>query len=48
MPGSSSWMPYAPQGVKRFDDDDDDDDDLRYNNIANHRFGYKFPRSRLF
>ena len=24
MPGSSSWMPYAPQGVKRFDDDDDD------------------------
>jgi hypothetical protein len=29
MPGSSSWMPYAPQGVKGFDDDDDDDDDLR-------------------
>ena len=27
MPGSSSWMPYAPQGVKGFDDDDDDDDD---------------------
>jgi len=26
MPGSSSWMPYAPQGVKEFDDDDDDDD----------------------
>jgi len=26
MPGSSSWMPYAPQGVKGFDDDDDDDD----------------------
>jgi len=25
MPGSSSWMPYAPQGVKGFDDDDDDD-----------------------
>jgi len=22
MPGSSSWMPYAPQGVKGFDDDD--------------------------
>ena len=22
MPGSSSWMPYAPQGVKRFDDDE--------------------------
>jgi len=31
MPGSSSWMPYAPQGVKDlmiwYDDDDDDDDD---------------------
>ena len=25
MPGSPSWMPYAPQGVKGFDDDDDDD-----------------------
>jgi len=24
MPGSSSWMPYAPQGVKGTDDDDDD------------------------
>jgi len=23
MPGSSSWMPYAPQGVKGFDDDDE-------------------------
>jgi len=23
MPGSSSWMLYAPQGVKEFDDDDD-------------------------
>jgi hypothetical protein len=23
MPGSSLWMPYAPQGVKGFDDDDD-------------------------
>jgi len=22
MPGSSSWMPYAPQGVKGFDDDE--------------------------
>jgi len=20
MPGNSSWMPYAPQGVKGFDD----------------------------
>ena len=28
MPGSSSWMPYAPQGVKGLDDDDDDDNDL--------------------
>jgi hypothetical protein len=27
MPGSSSWMPYAPQGVKGLDDDDDDDND---------------------
>ena len=24
MPGSSSWVLYAPQGVKGFDDDDDD------------------------
>jgi hypothetical protein len=22
MPGNSSWMPYAPQGVKGLDDDD--------------------------
>jgi hypothetical protein len=22
MPGSSSWVPYAPQGVKGFADDD--------------------------
>jgi len=27
MPGNSSWMPHAPQGVKGFDDDDDDDDE---------------------
>ena len=27
MPGSFSWMPYSPQGVKELDDDDDDDDD---------------------
>jgi hypothetical protein len=27
MPGSPSWMLYAPQGVKGFDDDDVDDDD---------------------
>jgi hypothetical protein len=26
MPGSSSWMPCAAQGVEGFDDDDDDDD----------------------
>ena len=25
MPGNPSWMPYAAQGVKGFDDDDDDD-----------------------
>jgi hypothetical protein len=25
MPGSSSWMPCAPQGVKGLDNDDDDD-----------------------
>ena len=24
MSGGFSWMPYAPQGVKGFDDDDDD------------------------
>jgi hypothetical protein len=24
MPGSSSWMPYAPQGVKGLDDYDDE------------------------
>ena len=24
MPESSSWMPYARQGVKGLDDDDDD------------------------
>jgi len=23
MPGSSSWMPYAPQEVKGIDDEDD-------------------------
>ena len=27
MSGSSSWMSYAAEGVKGFDDDDDDDDD---------------------
>jgi hypothetical protein len=28
MPGSSSWVPYTPQGVKGLDDDDNDDDDV--------------------
>jgi len=28
MPGNSSWMPYAAQGVKGFDDDDDDNGDV--------------------
>jgi hypothetical protein len=23
MPGSSSWMPYAPQGVKGLDDEEE-------------------------
>ena len=27
MPGNSSWMPYAPQGVTGLDDDDNDNDD---------------------
>jgi hypothetical protein len=27
MPGNSSWLPYAPQGVAGLDDDDDDSDD---------------------
>jgi hypothetical protein len=31
MPGSSSWMQYAPQGVKGFDDDDDDDSTVNFN-----------------
>jgi len=34
MPGRSSWMPYAPQRVKGFDDDVDDDDDSEEH--ANH------------
>jgi hypothetical protein len=25
--GTSSWMPYAPQGLKGIDDNDDDEDD---------------------
>jgi hypothetical protein len=34
--GSSSWMPYAPQGVKGLHDDDDDDDcreNVQYKNF---------------
>ena len=30
---NSSWMPYAPQGVKGFDDDDDDDDETLRRNL---------------
>ena len=44
MLGSTSWMPYAPQGVKGFDDDDDDDDtkiSLRVNNPL--LFRVQFP-----
>ena len=46
MLGSTSWVPYAPQGVKGFDDDDDDDDDdtkisLRVNNPL--LFRVQFP-----
>jgi len=36
MPGRSSWMPYAPQGLKGFDDDDDDDDDDIVEKIKTH------------
>jgi hypothetical protein len=32
MPGSSSWIPYALQGVKGLNDDDDDDDDVNMSN----------------
>jgi len=35
MPGSSSWMPYAPQGVKGFDDETRDISDkmLLWSNV---------------
>jgi len=33
MPGNSSWMPHAPQGVKGFDDDDDDDENNSARNM---------------
>jgi len=40
MPGSSSWMPFATQGVKGFDnDDDDDDDDAIVAQSENYPFG---------
>jgi len=26
IPGNSSWMSYAPQGIKGLHNDDDDDD----------------------
>ena len=42
MPVDSSWMPYAPQGVKGFyDDDDDDDDDICH---LIHQLGYSISR----
>jgi len=34
MPGNSSWMPYAPQGVKGFYDDDEDDDEIKMNEMS--------------
>jgi len=39
MPGSSSWMPYAPQGVKGLDDYDDGDDDPNMFRNDNGIFG---------
>jgi len=36
MAGGSSWMPYAPQGVKGFDDDDDDDGSIQPKRTARH------------
>jgi len=30
MPGSSSWMPYAPHGIKGLDDYDDDDEAVQF------------------
>jgi hypothetical protein len=33
--GSSSWIPYAPQGVKETDYDNDDDD-AQLNNLKNN------------
>ena len=40
MPVDSSWMPYAPQGVKGFYDDDDDDDICH----LIHQLGYSISR----
>ena len=36
MPGSSSWMHYAPQGTNGLDDDDDDDDDDEAEQCVGH------------
>jgi len=41
MAGSSSWMPYASQGVKRFDDDDDDDNKRRICEIIIQYYGWR-------
>ena len=41
MPGSSSWMSYAPQGVKGLDDDDYDDDDDDDDCYTNGEVSYK-------
>ena len=46
MPGSPSWMPCAPQGVKGLDDDDDDDDVLQFN-ANTHPLHNFFHRPRM-
>jgi hypothetical protein len=35
LPGNSSWISYAPQGVKGSDDDDDDDIYIHIYKISN-------------
>lgn len=40
MPGSFSWMPYAPQGVKGFYDDDYDDDVTEITFTARSELGH--------
>jgi len=46
MPGSSSWMPYAPQGEKGLDDDDSldqpTDNTYMYNELLPHKHSYIF------